>query len=120
MYLYLNRDCIIIDIVEDIKPVRKNVNGIIIPCCINESQGFIGSAEKIYAKVGFNFISSFDDILTYACVEEVPDYVVPRLYKYIDCEFIEAEEYELSGVQLTTESNRHRADIDYIMIMEDL
>lgn len=120
MYLYLNINNIIIDIVEDCKPVMKNKNGIIIPCYIDKAQGFMGNNEKIYAKVGQNFVQQFKDIMQVVAVEEIPENVRPRVFKYQDGEFLEAEDYELDGVELTNSSIQQRADIDYIMIMEDL
>jgi hypothetical protein len=50
-------------------------------------------------------------------VEEVPSFVKPRVFKYEDGEFSEAENYELTGNELTRESLQQRADIDY-MAME--
>ena len=52
MILYLNINNIIIDIVEDCKPVMKNSNGIIIPCYVDKAQGYMGNNEQIYAKIG--------------------------------------------------------------------
>ena len=120
MYLYLNINNIIIDIVDDVKPVMKNTNGIIIPCYIDKAQGYMGNNEKIYAKVGQNFVQQFEDIMSVIVVEEVPEYVKPRIFKYEDGQFTEAEDYELPNKELTSESAKQRADIDYIMIMEDL
>lgn len=114
MYLYLNINDIIIDIVEDVKPVRRNVNNIIIPCYPDKAQGYMGTDEKIYAKMGENFIPQFDDIKTFIGVDEIPEYVVPRAWKYQDGEFIMAENYELSISQLTDSSEQQRADIDFI------
>ena len=114
MYLYLNINNIIIDIVDDVKPVMKNSNGIIIPCYVDKAQGYMGTNEQIYAKIGVNFIPSFTDIKEFVNVEEVPSYVVPRVFKYENGEFVEAESYELSGSELTNSSLQQRADIDYI------
>ena len=120
MYLYLNINNIIIDIVEDCKPVMKNSNGIIIPCYVDKAQGYMGNNERIYPKMGINLIPTFEDIKEYVAVEEVPEGVIPRAFKYEDGEFVQAEDYELTGLELTNSSIQQRADIDYIMIMEDL
>ena len=114
MYLYLNINNIIIDIVEDCKPVMKNSNGIIIPCYVDKAQGYMGNNEQIYAKIGVNFIPSFTDIKEFVNVEEVPSYVVPRVFKYENGEFVEAENYELPNNELTNSTLQQRADIDYI------
>jgi len=114
MYLYLNINNIIIDIVDDVKPVMKNSNGIIIPCYVDKAQGYMGNNEKIYAKVGQNFVQQFEDIMSVVGVEEVPQYVRPRVFKYENGEFIEAQDYELSVDELTNSTLQQRADIDYI------
>lgn len=114
MYLYLNINNIIIDIVNDIKPVMKNTNGIIIPCYVDKAQGYMGNNEKIYAKVGQNFVQQFEDIMQVVAVEEVPENVRPRVFKYEDGEFVEAENYELPNNELTNSTLQQRADIDYI------
>ena len=77
----------------------------------------MGNDEKIYAKVGQNFVQQFEDIMSVVGVDEVPQYVRPRVFKYEDGEFLEAENYELAGSELTRESLQQRADIDY-MAME--
>lgn len=120
MYLYLNINNVIIDIVDDVKPVMKNTNGYIIPCFVDKAQGYMGTNEKIYNKVGQSLATHFEDIMSTVAVDEVPENVVPRMFKYVDGEFVRAEDYELSAEQLTNESVQQRADIDYIMIMEDL
>jgi len=114
MYLYLNINNIIIDIVDDVKPVMKNTNGIIIPCYVDKAQGYMGNNEKIFAKVGVNFVQQFEDIMSVVGVEEVPQFVRPRVFKYENGEFIEAQEYELSVDELTNSTLQQRADIDYI------
>lgn len=120
MYLYLNIDNVIIDIVIDVVPVMTNKNNIIVPCYEDKAQGYIGNNGIIYAKVGNNFPQKFEDIMNVVGVDEVPEYVKPRIFKYEDGQFTEAEDYELSSQELTSESVQQRADIDYIMIMEDL
>ena len=114
MYLYLNINNIIIDIVDDVKPVMKNKNDIIVSCYIDKAQGFMGNNEKIYAKVGVNFVQQFEDIMSVVGVDEVPSYVRPRVFKYENGEFLEAEDYQLSADELTSSTLQQRADIDYI------
>ena len=114
MYLYLNINNIIIDIVDDVKPVWKNPNGYIVSCYHDKAQGYMGNNEKIYAKVGQNFVQQFEDIMSVVGVEEVPQYVRPRVFKYENGEFSEAENYELPNNELTNSTLQQRADIDYI------
>lgn len=113
-YLYRNIDNTIIDIVDDVKPVRINENRITITCYPDKAQGFMGTNEKIYPKIGTNLIPTFEDVKDWIGVEEIPEYVRPRIYKYEDGEFTEAEGYELSAGELTTSTLQQRADIDYI------
>ena len=114
MYLYLNINNIIIDIVDDVKPVWKNPNGYIILCTVDKAQGYMGNNEKIYAKVGQNFVQQFEDIMSVISVDEIPQYVRPRVFKYENGEFSEAENYELPNNELTNSTLQQRADIDYI------
>jgi hypothetical protein len=114
MYLYLNINNIIIDIVDDVKPVMKNSNGIIVKCYPDKAQGYMGNNEKIFAKVGVNFVQQFEDIMSVVGVDEVPQYVRPRVFKYENGEFSEAENYELPNNELTNSTLQQRADIDYI------
>lgn len=116
-FLYRNIDNTIIDIVDDVKPVRVNENGYTITCYPDKAQGFMGNGEKIYPKMGTNLIPTFEDVKDWIGVEEIPEYVRPRIYKYEDGEFSEAENYELPGNELARESLQQRADIDY-MAME--
>ena len=101
MYLYLNIDNIIIDIVDDVKPIYRNKNNIIVLCYLDKAQGFLGSNNEIYAKMGINFIPSYTDVKEFVFVENIPDYVIPRMYKYENGQFTKAEHYELSNAQLT-------------------
>ncbi len=114
MYLYLNINQVILDIVEDVKPLLKNKNGIIIPCYPDKAEGYMGTNEKIYAKAGYNFVPTFEDVFSYVAVSEIPEYVQPRFYKYVNGEFVQADKFELSPEQLTQSSEQQRADIDYI------
>ena len=113
-YLYLNIDDVIIDIVDDVKPMRKNENGIIIPCYPDKAQAFMGTNEKLYPKMGINLIPTFEDIKEWKAVEEIPEGIRPRIFKYQDGEFTEAEGYELTSEELTESTLQQRADIDYI------
>ena len=114
MYLYLNIDNVIIDIVIDVVPVMTNKNNIIVPCYEDKAQGYIGNNGIIYAKVGNNFPQKFEDIMSVVGVDEVPQYVRPRVFKYENGEFSEAENYELPNNELTNSTLQQRADIDYI------
>lgn len=82
-FLLLNKDNVIIDIVDTVKPVMKNRNGITVLCKADEAQGYIGSDDNtIYAKFGSQFQPTYYDIANSYAVDEVPKLVVPLMFKY--------------------------------------
>ena len=114
MYLYLNNQGVIIDIVEDFKPVRKNKNGITVFCSMDDAEGYIGSDDQIYAKSGVNLIPAYTDIIR-VVMTDVPEEVVRLAFKYIDGEFIPNEDTVILDEKALSESAaEQRADIDYI------
>ncbi len=114
MYLYLNYQGVIIDIVEDFKPVKKNKNGITVFCGMDDAEGYIGSDNQIYAKSGANLIPAYTDILS-VVMTDVPEEVVPLAFKYIGGEFVPNEDtIILDGKALSKSAAEQRADIDYI------
>ena len=93
MFLLLNKSNVIIDIVDNIRYVYKNTNGLTILCYEDKAEGYIGSDnETIYAKMGMQFQPSFTDIASTALVNEIPSWVIPRSWKYVDNEFIKNED----------------------------
>ena len=93
MFLLLNKSNVIIDIVDNIRYVYKNTNGLTILCYEDKAEGYIGSDnETIYAKMGMQFQPSFTDIASTALVNEIPSGVIPRSWKYVDNEFIKNED----------------------------
>lgn len=93
MFLLLNKSHVIIDIVDNIRYVYKNTNGLTILCYEDKAEGYIGSDnETIYAKMGMQFQPSFTDIALTALVNEIPSGVIPRSWKYVDNEFIKNED----------------------------
>ena len=82
-HLLLNKDNVIIDIVDTVKPVMKNKNGITVLCKADEAQGYIGSDnDTIYAKIGSQFQPTYYDIAKAVSVGEIPALVVPLMFKY--------------------------------------
>ena len=119
--MLLNRDNVIIDIVDDCKPVKKNINGLTVLCSIEEAQGYIGSDETIYAKEGSQFIPSYTDILSVVMIDVIPDYVEPLKYTYKQGEFEEnTNPYPLNNLSLTIDTAKNAADIEYIAIMSEI
>jgi len=93
-HLLLNKDNVIIDIVDTVKPVMKNRNGITVLCKADESQGYIGSDNNtIYAKMGSQFQPSYYDVAHIYAVESVPALVTPLMFKY---GFENSEDTEMS------------------------
>ena len=120
MYLYLNRDGVIIDIVEEHKPVKKNRNGITVFCGNDDAEGYIGSDDQIYSKMGANLIPAYTDIAAIV-MTDIPEDVKRLDYKYIDGEFVENEEaYPLDNTTLTKATAVNTANIDYIAAMSDI
>lgn len=120
MYLYLNRDGVIIDIVKEHKPVKKNRNGITVFCGNDDAEGYIGSDDQIYSKMGANLIPAYTDIAAIV-MTDIPEGVKRLDYKYIDGEFVENEEaYPLDNTTLTKATAVNTANIDYIAAMSDI
>src|SRR5574344_542031 len=93
MFLLLNKSNVIIDIVDNIRYVYKNTNGLTILCYEDKAEGYIGSDnETIYAKMGMQFQPSFTDIASTASVNEIPSGVIPRSWKYVDNKFVKNED----------------------------
>lgn len=103
MYLYLNRYSHIISINERETYVKRNANGIIIPCMRQEAYGIIDDAgDNIYYLAGKSDVENYTDIFKVVGVMEIPDDVMPRKYSYIDNEFVRNELYEDSAANLTS------------------
>ena len=59
-HLLLNKDNVIIDVVDDVKYVKKNENNLVVLCHQHDAQGYIASNnESIHAKFGTQFRLSF-------------------------------------------------------------
>ena len=82
-FVMLNKDAVVIDIVDVVKPVRKAANGNTILCDPEICEGYIGSDNNtVYAKMGMQFQPSYYDIAQMYMVDEVPALVVPLVHKY--------------------------------------
>ena len=93
MFLLLNKSNVIIDIVDNIRYVYKNTNGLTVLCYEDKAEGYIGSDnDTIYAKMGMQFQPSFTDIASTAFVNEIPSGVTPRSWKYVDNKFVKNED----------------------------
>lgn len=121
-YLYLNKDNVIIDIVDEVRPVFKNRNGLTVLCNIDNAQGYIGSNnETIYPRIGSQFISTYYDIAIMASVDTVPNSVEPLKYKYIAGEFVEnTDPYPDTNVTLTTGQEQLNATVEYVAAMANI
>ena len=93
MFLLLNKSNVIIDIVENVRYVYKNSNGLTVLCFEDKAEGYIGSDnDTIYAKIGMQFQPSFTDIASTAFVDKVPDGVIARSWRYVNNEFVKNED----------------------------
>lgn len=121
MYLLLNKDNVIIDIVEDIRYVKRNSNNLTVLCRSDDAEGYIGSDDTIYAKSGTQLKENFTDISSFAQAE-VPDTVIPRAYKYSDGKFTENNDVypdEFTSSE-STKLRDNGAHIDYIAMMTEV
>lgn len=79
----LNKDNVIVDIVETVKPVKKSRAGVTILCAPEEAEGYVGSDnDTVYAKMGTQFQPTYYDIASLIMVEDIPATVEPLAYKY--------------------------------------
>ncbi len=113
----LNKDNVVIDVVEEVKPVCKSRSGITILCGNEEAQGYIGSDnETIYAKLGTQFQPTYYDIAKMYMVDEsdLPSLLKPLVYKYTpeDGFFLNEDTYPDTNKGLTVKT----ADLENIVL----
>lgn len=123
-FLLLNKDDVIIDIVDQVRYVKVNENQLTVLCHQHDAQGYIGSDNvTIYAKRGTQFKPSYDDIAKESAVEELPDGVVPLLYKY-DFETSKIvpnqDPYPEDNTTLTLATAQNAANLAYVAMMTDV
>lgn len=102
----VNKDGAVVDIVDELKPVRKGGNGVTILCDASQAQGYIGSDnETIYAKIGTQFQPTYYDIARMYMVDEseIKKPVKPLVYKYSpeDGFYLNEDEYPDTNTGLT-------------------
>lgn len=123
-YLYLNKDNVIIDIVDMPKYVRRNKNDLTILCDSGQAQGLIGADnETIYAKMGAQLIPSYSDIAMVVPVvyDETEEEIVPLKYRYEEGKIMKnTDAYPETNLELTTKSEKNAADIEYLAMMTDV
>lgn len=115
MYLMLNKDNVVIDVVETVKPVRKNSIGVTILCGGDQAEGYIGSNnDTVYSKIGVAF-PTYTDI---ASIVQYDGEVEPIVCKYINGEIVENEDdIQLSNKSLTKAAAKNTADLEYVAMM---
>lgn len=118
MILYLNRENVIVDIVEAAKPVRRSRAGLTVLCSTGQAEGYIGSDnETIYARMGQNLIPAYTDVAR-MIQADVPVGIKPLAWKYEDGEFLPNEKpYPLDNVSLTDNTAQNAADLEYVAMM---
>lgn len=121
MYLYINTEQVIVDIVEDFKPIRRNKNNIFTVCNMDVAHAFIGSNDAIYPKVGVNIVPSFYDVISVVNVDNIPEDVQVLKWKYVDGEFVRnSEPYPLNNLPLTIGVSENDSAICDIADLEDV
>lgn len=117
MNLYLNKDNVIVDIVETVKPVRK-ANGLTVLCGQDRAEGYLGANEEVYAKMGTQLIDQYSDVAQIVEEVEVPEGVTKRTHKYIEGEFVEnADPFPLENLALTEAAAQTAANLEYVAMM---
>lgn len=125
MILLLNKDNVIIDIVENLRYVRKNKNGYTVLCHEDEDpQGLIGSDDTtIYALAGTQLQTAYTDIVRSVMPAELAEETEPLKYKWNDeTGDVEPNEdaYPLDNTFLTKQAGQNAADIEYIAMVSDI
>ena len=83
MYVLLNRENIVVDILEYIRYIKlQSSNGIVVACSEEEGTGVIGSdCDTHYVLIQADTINSPNAVRVIE-VEEIPSNVTPNLYKF--------------------------------------
>lgn len=83
MYVLLNRENIVVDILSYIRYIKlQSSNGIVVACEEDEGTGVIGSdCDTHYTLVKSDTLNSPNAVRIMEC-EEIPSNVTPNLYKY--------------------------------------
>lgn len=103
MYLLLNVSDVIIDIVDNIKYVKKNSNGISQLCYPYEAEGIIASDNNsVYLMSGKQITPSFYDIYKAVQVDSIDKGVECLKYKYTNGKFVvNTDSYPDTNLNLT-------------------
>lgn len=122
MFLLLNRDNVIIDIVENVRYVCRNKNGLIIGTHNQaEAEAYIGSDNATrYPKAGAQIVPTYYDIAREQAVNELAEEVEPLKYKW-DPETQDVTEntdaYPLDNTTLATQADQNAANIEYLAMV---
>jgi hypothetical protein len=124
-FLLLNNDNVIIDIVDVVKYVKKNTNGLVVLCLQSQAQGYIASnGSDIYPKAGEQLIPTYCDIAREVQVsEDACEGITALAYRYdFDTESIveNTEPYPVANIVLANQMSKINADIEYIAMMSDV
>lgn len=101
MYIYLNRNQVIIDIVYDARYIKINEkNGCkVLTDNVSEAIAMLGSDnDTMYPLANKQLYQTYEDIFQSVCVEEVPCSVSAINYRYVNGEFILNTEYLPYGI----------------------
>lgn len=83
MYVLLNRENIVVDILDNLRYIKlQSSNGIVVACSEEEGTGIIGSdCDTHYVLIQADTINSPNAVRVIE-VEEIPSNVTPNLYKF--------------------------------------
>lgn len=103
MYMLLNVSNVIIDIVDNVRYVKKNSNGISQLCYPYEAEGIIASDNNsVYLMSGKQITPSFYDVYSSIQVDSIDSGVTALKYKYVDGKFVaNTDSYPDTNLNLT-------------------
>lgn len=81
-YILLNRNNVVIDILSNIRYLKRQPSGITIACDENEGIAVIGSDANTHYPLISSDISNNPDAVKVMKVEKIPSYVKPNGYKF--------------------------------------
>lgn len=82
MFALRNSSETVLDLVETVFPVKKNQFGCIVPCRVDDAEGYLGSNGNILVKEGNGLKDDYASVHDAIMVEDIPKYVKPFMYKY--------------------------------------
>lgn len=123
MYLYLNRDNVVMAVVSAVRPVRLTAHHCIALCDENAAEGYVDDAGVvIYAKAGGQLIPQYGDIASVVQVDdETAAAAKPKATKYEGGKVVDnTDTVPGTAAELTRRTADNAAAIEYLSMMTDV